>query len=292
MTTAPLASSVAGIARPIPATAGIGLRAPHQQEVHDDRPAVAWLEVHAENYFGEAGAQVEILSALAQTYPLSLHGVGLSLGSADPLDRAHLRRLRRLAERVGAGLLSEHASFGSIDGRHVHDLLPLPYCATALAHLCARLDEAQNELGRELLIENVSSYVEFSASTMPEWEFLSALVAGTGCRLLLDVNNVYVSAMNHGYDPYRYLDALPRDAIGEIHLAGHSVVERDGLTLLIDTHSTPVCEPVWALYGHALRRFGRTPTLIEWDSELPPLAVLRSLAERAALMLVDDARAR
>jgi uncharacterized protein (UPF0276 family) len=292
MAVAPAACGAPRIAQPVPATAGIGLRAPHQCEVLDERPAIAWLEVHAENYFGEAGAQVEILCALAQTYPLSLHGVGLSLGSADPLDRTHLRRLRRLAERVGAGLLSEHASWGSIDGRHVHDLLPLPYCAQALAHLGDRLDEAQNELGRELLVENVSSYVEFSASTMTEWDFMAALVARTGCRLLLDVNNVYVSAMNHGYDPYRYLDALPRNSVGEIHLAGHTVVERDGHRLLVDTHSTRVCEPVWALYGHALRRFGRTPTLIEWDSELPALATLRSQAQRAATMLADDALAR
>ena len=278
-------------ARPVPANAGIGLREPHQQQVLDDEPAVGWLEVHAENYFGDGGAQLELLDALALRYPLSLHGVGLSLGSADPLNRAHLRRLRRLVERVAPGLVSEHACWGGIDGRHVPDLLPLPYSQQALDHLCARLDQAQNELGCALLIENVSSYVEFNASTMSEWEFMACLVERSECRLLLDVNNIYVSATNHGFDPITYLDALPTGSVAEIHLAGHTRVEQDGYALLIDTHSRPVCNAVWDLYRRALRRFGPVPTLIEWDSDLPPLAVLLGEAAHADRILAEATHA-
>lgn len=264
---------------PIPVRAGIGLRAQHQAEILARRPAIHWLEAHSENYFGDGGAQVEELVELARRHPLSLHGVGLSLGSTDPLDEAHLARLARLVARVQPALVSEHVAWGAAGGRHANDLLPLPYTREALAHLAGRIREVQARLGRRLLVENVSSYVEFGCAEMSEPEFLAALVATADCGLLLDVNNVYVSATNHGFDARAFLDALPRDCVGEIHLAGHSVVERDGHRLLVDTHSTHVCAALWSLYEHALARFGAVPTLVEWDMDLPPLDVL--LAEAA-----------
>lgn len=265
--------------RPIPVRAGIGLRAQHQAELLARRPAVHWLEAHSENYFGDGGAQVEELVELARRYPISLHGVGLSLGSTDPLDEAHLDRLVRLVDRVRPALVSEHVAWGAAGGRHANDLLPLPYTREALAHLAARIRTVQARLGRTILVENLSSYVAFRDSEMSEPEFLAALVAESGCGLLLDVNNVYVSATNHGFEARGFVDALPPGCIGEMHLAGHSVLERDGHRLLVDTHSTHVCADVWSLYEHALARFGATPTLIEWDLDLPPLDVL--LAEAA-----------
>lgn len=265
---------------PVPVRAGIGLRAQHQAEILARRPAIHWLEAHSENYFGDGGAQVDELVELSRRYPLSLHGVGLSLGSTDPLDAAHLARLARLVERTRPALVSEHVAWGAVGGRHSNDLLPLPYTREALGHLAGRIREVQSRLGRRLLVENLSSYVAFRDAEMTEPEFLAALVAAADCGLLLDVNNVYVSATNHGFDAREFLDALPRGCVGEIHLAGHSSVERDGHRLLVDTHSTHVCAEVWSLYEHALARFGAVPTLVEWDMDLPPLDVL--LAEAAA----------
>lgn len=267
-------------AQPIPVRAGIGLRAPHQAEILARRPPVHWLEAHSENYFGDGGAQLEELVELSRRHPLSLHGVGLSLGSTDPLDEAHLARLERLVARVQPALVSEHVAWGAAGGRHANDLLPLPYTREALAHLASRIRAVQARLGRRLLVENLSSYVEFACSEMGEAEFLAALVAEADCGLLLDVNNVYVSATNHGFDARAFLDAIPLGCVGEIHLAGHSAIERDGHRLLVDTHSTQVCADVWALYEHALARFGPVPTLVEWDADLPPLDVL--LAEAAS----------
>lgn len=266
---------------PIPADAGIGLRAPHHDALVASLPDVGWLEAHSENYFADGGAQIEALEKLRAHYPLSLHGVGLSLGTADTLDSEHLARLRRLIERTEPGLVSEHLCWGSVGGRFSNDLLPLPYTEEALRHMTSRVSQVQEYLGRQILIENVSSYLEFACSEMSEWEFLAGVAQGSGCGILLDVNNVYVSARNHGFDPARYFDAVPAALVQEYHIAGHTAVERGGMELLIDTHSAPVCDAVWVLYRDVLRRFGPKPTLIEWDSELPELPVLVAEAKRA-----------
>ncbi len=266
---------------PIPARAGIGLRAEHYRELIATRPPVGWLEVHSENYFGEGGPPLYYLERAREHYPLSLHGVGLSLGSSDPLNHAHLARLQALIARFQPALVSEHLSWSSVGGCHLNDLLPLPYTEEALEHVSGRIREAQDALGRELLIENPSSYLQFRHSTVPEWEFLAATAARAGCGILLDVNNVYVSARNHGFDALRYLDAIPAGAVREIHLAGHTVNHYPDGELLIDTHSRRVCDEVWELYREAVRRFGDIPALIEWDTELPALAVLVEEAHRA-----------
>lgn len=266
---------------PVPAFAGIGLRAPHHQDILELRPAVGWLEAHSENYFAPGGAQPEILERIRAEYPLSLHGVGLSLGSTDPLDRRHLENLKHIVERFEPALVSEHLSWGSFRGRHFNDLLPLPYTEEALRHMVSRVAEVQEALGRQILIENVSSYLEFTCSSMPEWEFLSALAYESGCAILLDVNNIYVSAVNHGFDAQDYLARMPVKAVREIHLAGHSRRSHGGRDILIDTHSTHVCADVWALYAAAVRRFGDVPTLIEWDTDIPALPVLVDEAHRA-----------
>ena len=266
---------------PIPATAGIGLRALHHRDVLEQRPAVGWLEAHSENYFAPGGAQPEILERIRAEHPLSLHGVGLSIGSTDPLDRRHLENLKRIVDRFEPALVSEHLSWGSFRGRHYNDLLPLPYTEEALRHMVARVAEVQDYLGRQILIENVSSYLEFSCSTMPEWEFLAALAFESGCGILLDVNNIYVSAQNHGFDSQEYMMRMPARAVREIHLAGHSRKSYRGRDILIDTHSTFVCAHVWALYAAAIHRFGDVPTLIEWDTDIPALSVLVEEAKRA-----------
>lgn len=254
----------------IPPCAGIGLRAPHYRELVAARPAVGWLEVHSENYFGDGGQPLYFLERLRADYPLSLHGVGLSLGSADGLDRTHLQRLKSLARRFEPGLVSEHVCWSAIGGRHLHDLVPLPYTEESLALVCRHVDIAQDFLGRQLLVENVSSYLRFSHSTIAEWDFIAAVANATGCGILLDVNNVYVSAVNHGFDAERYLAAMPPASVREFHLAGF---DRAG-GLLIDTHGNRVAAPVWALYRHAVARFGARPTLIEWDTDIPALDVL------------------
>jgi uncharacterized protein len=267
--------------RSMPARAGIGLRAEHHADVLASRPQVGWLEVHSENHFAPAGAAHSALEAIRSHYPLSLHGVGLSLGATDPLDRAHLAQLRAAIDRYQPTLVSEHLCWGIAGGRHTNDLLPLPYTREALRHLVSRVGEAQDALRQRLLIENVSSYVTFSDSQMTEWDFLAALAQESGCGILLDVNNIYVSARNHGFDALEYLAALPRTAVEEIHLAGHSTRILDGHELLIDTHNARVCDAVWTLYAAAVARFGRAPTLIEWDTDLPALDVLVEEAHHA-----------
>ncbi len=266
---------------PIPARAGIGLRAQLHQPFLDSRPAVGWVEAHSENYFAVGGAQPEFLERIRADYPLSLHGVGLSLGSSDPLDATHLAHLKRIVERFEPGLVSEHLSWGAIQGRHFNDLLPLPYTEEALSHMVARVREVQDLLGRQILIENVSSYLEYTCSSLREWEFLTALVSESGCGLLLNVNNVYVSAHNHGFDAREFLERLPVNAVKEIHLAGHSRNSFGGRDILVDTHSTHVCADVWGLYAAAVRRFGEVPALIEWDTDIPALEVLVAEAHKA-----------
>ena len=265
----------------IPARAGIGLRAVHHEALLAERPGVGWLEAHSENYFADGGAPLEYLERLRQDYPLSLHGVGLSLGSTDELDREHLRRLKRLVDRFEPGLVSEHASWGSVGGTHMNDLLPLPFTWEAVRHLARHVSQVQDALGRQILVENVSSYLRYTVSELTEWDFLAALVGESGCGLLLDVNNVYVSARNHGFDPRVYLAGVPRGAVQEIHLAGHTVNRYGSLEILVDTHSTHVCDAVWELYDVAMRDHGPVPTLIEWDTEIPALHVLVAEAHAA-----------
>jgi uncharacterized protein len=262
----------------IPARAGIGLRALHWRDMIESRPAAAgWLEVHSENYFGAGGQPHAFLERLRADYPLSLHGVGLGLGSADPPDLEHLLRLSALIERYQPGLVSEHLCWCAVDGRHLNDLLPLPYTEEALAHVAERILRTQDFLGRQILIENISSYLRFRHSTLPEWEFVAQLAQRTGCGVLLDVNNIYVNAVNHGFDPHAYLAAIPAQAVQEIHLAGYD----DTGACLIDTHGTAVSDPVWSLYRHAVGRLGTRPTLIEWDTDIPALDVLLAEARKA-----------
>ena len=257
--------------------AGIGLRAPHYAELLQARPRLDFLEVHSENFFAAGGASLGWLERFAATYPLSFHGVGLSLGSADPLDARHLERLAALVDRFQPRYVSEHLSWSSYGGRHANDLLPLPFTREAIAHVSGRIARVQDRLRREILVENVSSYVAFPAE-LPEWEFVAEVARASGCRLLLDVNNVHVNAVNHGFDARRYLAGIDARTVGEIHLAGH---ERSG-GILVDTHSARVAPEVWTLYAAAIERFGPVPTLVEWDADIPPLGVLLGEAARAA----------
>jgi uncharacterized protein len=273
----------------LPARAGIGLRTPHVAEVMATRPAVAWLEVHPENYMG-GGPAVRALDRLRRDYPLALHGVGLSLGSAGGIDLHHLGRLGALVDRLEPALVSEHLAWSVAGGAYLNHLLPLRYDEETLAILGRHVDQAQTALRRRLLVENPSSYLRFRRSTIPEPEFLAELARRTGCGLLCDVNNVYVSSANLGFDPERYLDGLAPDAVGEIHLAGHSVSDADGQPVLIDDHGSPVADPVWHLYRRALARFGAVPTLIEWDTDLPDLPVLLAEARTADRLLAVGVR--
>jgi uncharacterized protein (UPF0276 family) len=276
----------------IPARAGIGLRSRHHEQLLIERPAVGWLEVHTENYFQDGGPHVRALERARESYPLSLHGVGLGLGSVAPLDRTHLAHLKRAVERFEPALVSEHACWGHTGSEHFNDLLPLPYSEEAAEHLAARVREVQDFLGRQILVENLSSYFAYAASCLTEWEFLAAVVERSGCGLLLDVNNLYVNSVNVGSDPLATIERIPVTAVGEIHLAGHLRKEIDGHTLLVDDHGSQVSEVVWALYAHALERCGPVPTLVEWDTDIPPLETLLAEAGRADSMLqVCHARA-
>ena len=276
---------------PIPASAGIGLRFPHHQAVLSERPRIAWFEVHTENYLG-GGAVFQTLEIIRRDYPISFHGVGLSLGSAEGLDPSHLSRVAERIARIKPALVSEHLSWSAAGGHFLADLLPLPMTEEALHLLCDHVEETQALLKRRILIENPSSYLRWRHSRIPEWEFLAALARRTGCGILCDVNNIYVSASNHGWDPVAYLAALPPSSIGEIHLAGHSVRELDGgERLRIDDHASRVIPEVWALYAEALARFGPVPSLIEWDNDVPALEVLIDEAARAQSFL-DLARER
>jgi len=276
---------------PVPATAGIGLRSTHVHEILETRPALGWVEVHSENYFGR-GIPRHYLERIRKDYPVSLHGVGLSVGSTDALSRDHLAALRELIADIDPLFVSEHLSWSSVGGRYLNDLLPLPCTEEALAHVIARVDEIQERLGRQMLIENISSYLQFAESAIPEWEFLAELASRSGCAVLLDVNNIFVSATNHGFDMHRYLQAIPVRAVQEMHLAGFTRKTFEGGEILIDTHNRRVVPEVWRLYEAAVERFGAVPTLIEWDSDLPPLAVLLDEARRAqTIMETHHARA-
>ena len=262
------------------AVAGIGLRARHVGELLDRRPVVPWLEVHAENYMANAAALAS-LHDVRRSYPVALHGVGLSLGSAGPLDLGHLERLARLVESIEPCVVSEHLSWSGSGGVYLNHLLPLPYTPETLRVVVEHIEQVQERLGRRILVENPSSYLRFRRSSMPEAEFLGELVRHTGCGLLCDVNNVYVSAWNVGLDAEAYLATLPAEAVGEIHLAGHAVNDADGVSLLIDDHGSPVSPAVWRLYRQALDRFGPVPTLVEWDTDIPSLDILLAEAHKA-----------
>jgi len=269
---------VDGVPARLPAaTTGIGLRAPHYREIAERLPAVGLLEVHSENFFGEGGPALAWLERLRRDYALSLHGVGLSLGSVDPLDRRHLAKLAALADRFEPALVSEHLAWSSWGGRHANDLLPLPFTRECADHLVARIGEAQEALRRQILVENVSAYMTFTESTLAEAEFVTEVARRAGCGILLDVNNVHVNATNHGFDANAYIDAIVPELVGEMHLAGF---ERDG-GLLIDTHGARVAAPVWQLYERAIERIGPRPTIVEWDVAIPPLDVLLGEASRA-----------
>ena len=267
----------------IPTRAGVGLRLPHIAEVVATRPDAGWLEIHPENFLANPHA-VELLAAAVAHYPISVHTVGVSIGSAGGIDRAHLKRVRALIDRVDPFLVSGHLAWSTHAGEYLNDLLPLQYDDESLALLSRHIDEVQDGLGRPYVVENPASYVGFGSSTMSEVEFLSELAHRTGCRLLCDVSNVYLSGHNMGFDPYAYIDAFPAWTVAEIHLGGFTPEEEDGIAgglVLVDTHAAAIAAPVWDLYAHAVRRFGPQPTLIEWDNDLPPFAALLSEALRA-----------
>jgi hypothetical protein len=267
-------------------SAGVGLKPQHYREILDARPDVGFFEVHAENYMGDGGPPHRYLEAIRARYPLSLHGVGLSLGSASPLDKEHLARLKRLIARYQPELFSEHLAWSSHNSGFLNDLLPLPYTQDTLQQLCDHIDEVQNTLARPMLLENPATYVRFADSTYSETQFLNEIARRTGCRLLLDVNNVAVSATNHHHDAMGYLDAFPTEYVSEIHLAGAARSRDDaGVELLIDDHGSPVSTDVWTLYVHALERTGPIPTLIEWDNDVPQWSVLHAEASRAQRIL-------
>ena len=266
----------------IPARAGVGLKAPHYEVILGERPDIGWFEVHAENYMGAGGPPHHFLEAIRRDYPISLHGVGLSIGADRPLDEAHLARLKALNERYQPGLVSEHLAWSTHGDVFLNDLLPVPYTQEAVLRVSDHVDRLQEVLGRRILLENPSTYVAFDASEMSELAFLQAVVARSGCGLLLDVNNVLVSATNQGYRAEDYIDDFPIAAVGQLHLGGHARDRDDaGATLLIDAHDRAVDDRVWALFARTIARTGPLPTLIEWDNELPEWSELFAEARTA-----------
>lgn len=256
---------------------GLGLRPEHYEEILGGEPDVDWFEVVSENYMVAGGKPLYYLDRVRERYPVVMHGVSMSIGGTDPLDRDYLDRLKSLADRIGPRWISDHLCWTGFDGRQLHDLLPLPYTEEAVAHVAGRVEAVQDVLGSRILLENVSSYVTYRHSAMSEWEFLRAVAERADCLILLDINNIYVSAMNHGFDPEAYLDGVPPERLYQFHLAGHS---RNG-EIVVDTHDHDVPDPVWALYAGAVRRFGRVATMIERDADIPPLADLLVELEHA-----------
>ena len=270
----------------IPLRAGVGLKAEHYEVILRSRPDIGWFEVHAENYMGEGGPPHHFLEAIREHYPISLHGVGLSIGAHGPLDQDHLKRLKALNERYRPGLFSEHLAWSTHEGVYVNDLLPVPYTEESAARVSDHVKEVQDVVGRRMLLENPSTYLTFDDSTMSEIRFLEEVCEQSGCGLLLDVNNVFVSAVNHGYSPEGYIDDLPLELVSEIHLGGHADDRDDqGDRLLIDAHDRPIIDPVWALYARTVEKGGKRPTLVEWDTNVPAWPKLFSEAERAEAML-------
>jgi uncharacterized protein (UPF0276 family) len=265
-------------------TVGVGLRSAHYDRVLDSRPAVPWFEATSENYMGPRGGSggrpLEMLERVRADYPIHLHGVSLNIGSTDPLDIGYLERLKALADRIRPETVSDHFCWTGSGGRNTHDLLPIPFTEEAVRHVAGRVQRVQDALGRRILLENVSSYVAFEHADMSEWDFIAEVAGRADCEILLDVNNVHVSASNHGFDALDFLEGLPAERVGYMHLGGYS----DQGEILIDTHDHPVSEPVWALYEKAVRRFGAVPAIIEWDGSLPTLERLVDEAERATLV--------
>jgi uncharacterized protein (UPF0276 family) len=276
----------------LPGSAGVGFKPEHFPAITAEAQPLGFFEVHAENYMGAGGPPHAQLTALRERYAISLHGVALSIGSPEPLDRSHLLRLKALCDRYEPESFSEHLAWSTHDGAYFNDLLPLPYTAQTLDTIVAHIDEVQNVLRRQMLLENPSTYVQFAESEIPETEFLAEIARRSGCGLLLDVNNVFVQAANHGLNAREYLRDFPLARVREIHLAGHAEqVDDAGQPLLIDAHGSPVAEPVWTLYSEVLARTGPLATLIEWDNDVPSWPVLRAEAERAGMMLERVARA-
>lgn len=289
-TTDPAGTRPGGRPPGLPPAAGISLKPAHYAEIRADGTPPAWFEVHAENHLGEGGPGPRMLAWASEHAALSIHGVGLSIGSSEPLDPAHLERIADLVARWQPAEFSEHLAWSSHQGRYFNDLLPLPWCDATLDSVCVHLDQIQTRLGRRILIENPATYLEFAASTWDEADFVAEVVRRSGCGLLLDLGNVQVSCVNHRRDPSAYLARLPLAAVGEIHLAGHAPDQDvDGSPLLIDSHDRAVSEATWALYDQVLARIGPRPTLIEWDSQLPAYPVLRAEAARAQQRLAAQA---
>ena len=266
---------------------GVGLRRDHFERVLAEPTRIDWFEVISENFMVDGGKPRDVLTRVRERYPVVLHGVSLSIGSTDPLNEDYLARLRALAARVEPAWVSDHLCWAGVGGHYAHDLLPLPYTEEALAHVARRVTEVQERLGRPIALENVSSYVSFHASMMPEWEFLAEVARRSGCGILLDVNNIYVSARNHGFDPRAYLAGIPVEKVWQFHLAGHS----DKGSFLLDTHDHPVTDAVWDLYGDAVRRFGAVSTLVEWDDDIPTFERLEEESERARTLAAPILRA-
>ena len=274
--------------------AGAGLKPEHQRHILEARPDIGWFEVHAENHMGAGGPPHHFLERVRALYPVSVHGVGLSIGSAGGMASGHLARLKSVVDRYQPFIVSEHLAWSTHDGIFLNDLLPLPYTEATLSLVTRHVDEAQTVLGRRILIENPSTYLRFDEDEMPETDFLRALARRSGCGLLLDVNNVVVSAANHGFDPRSYLATFPVEHVGEIHLAGHAVLGDPEAPLLVDTHDRPVPPEVWDLYHRLITRLGPLPTLIEWDSSVPAWPILAAEVARAEALLraADEVRVR
>jgi uncharacterized protein (UPF0276 family) len=266
---------------------GLGLRTEHYRDFADStnagRPAVDWLEIISENYMVPGGKPLHYLDTIRRDHPMVMHGVSMSIGSTDPLDLGYLRALKTLAQRVEPAWISDHLCWTCVDQHNLHDLLPMPYTEAALRHLVPRVQHVQEFLGRRLLLENVSSYVAFAGDEMSEWEFIAELVRRADCELLLDVNNVYVSSRNHGFDPRHFIDAMPRECVRQIHLAGHE----DHGDHCVDTHDHPVCDAVWELYGYTVQRLGTVPAMIERDDRIPPLPELLAELDVARRVQAD-----
>lgn len=275
----------------IPPRAGVGLKPAHYRTIMETRPDIGFFEVHAENYMGAGGPPHRYLEAIRAHYPLSLHGVGLSIGAQQPLDREHLTRLKTLIDRYQPGLFSEHLAWSTHEASFLNDLLPLPYTDETLNQVCEHIDDVQSTLGRQMLLENPSTYLAFTENTYGEIDFITQIAKRTGCGLLLDVNNIYVASTNQDWDPVAYLDAYPLAAVKEMHLAGHATrTDEKGRPLLIDSHDRAVDDIVWGLYERAVRHLGATPTLIEWDADVPDWPVLKSEAERAEAVMMSVER--
>ncbi len=266
---------------------GVGLRTKHYPFILKQWPRMDWFEVISENYMVDGGRPLHILEKIRERYPVVMHGVSLSIGSADPINREYLRKLKTLADRVNPAWISDHLCWTSVGGRNLHDLLPLPYTEEVIRHVVKRIKEVQDFLGRPFVLENVSSYMSFTDSVMTEWEFLKTIVIEADCKILLDINNIYVSSVNHSFDPEEYLGAIPQDRVVQFHLAGHSHKGK----YLLDTHDHPIIPKVWDLYEKALKRFGPISTLIEWDDHIPTFPKLQEAVKKAKIIYEKNAEA-